>query len=70
MIGNDFTCTHDNTNTATLSLNDAIPINYNNKSLLLNKYNVIKAMYTPVSGNSITAYLPVAIRYIYPDSDE
>lgn len=70
MIGNDFTCTHDNTNTATLSLNDAIPINYNNKSLLLNKYNVIKAMYTPVSGNSITAYLPIAIRYIYPDSDE
>lgn len=71
MIGNDFTCTrNDKMDTATLSLNDTISTNYNNKSLLLNKYNIIKAMYTPVSGNSVTAYLPIAIRYIYPDSDE
>lgn len=70
MIGNDFTCTgnDDKTDTATLSLKDTISIDYN--ELLLNKYNIIKAMYTPVSGNPITAYLPVAIRYIYPDSDE
>lgn len=71
MIGNDFTCTrNDKMDTATLSLNDTISISYNDKSLLLNKYNIIKAMYTPVSGNSVTAYLPIAIRYIYPDSDE
>ena len=76
MIGNDFTCTgsNDKMDTATLSLNDAISINYNES--LLNKYNIIKATYTPppvsddVSSNPIIAYLPVAIKYIYPDSDE
>jgi hypothetical protein len=36
----------------------------------LGKYNIIKASYQPATGNSIVAYLPIAIKYIYPDSDE
>ena len=75
IIGDDFTCIG-NDDKATLSLKDTISANYGNKASLLNKYNIIKAVYTVLdnsataSSNSITAYLPIAIRYIYPNSNE